>query len=340
MDLLPRPILEKELSSGENSLLRYGLCAMQGWRKRMEDAHISDISKGENERFNIFGIFDGHGGKEVAEFVSNHFNEYFLKNENIKKNNIKQAIIDTFLKMDELMFKKEGIEELKQISKKCQEQDKIFFQKNNIVETNMDIYIQTLLNKDENVANSRGCTACVCIIDTTLKKIFFANAGDSRVILCKEGKAYRMSIDHKPELELEKNRIEKAEGWVSENGRINGNLNLSRTLGDLEYKKNKNLPPQEQIITSYPDVVDDNFEDKNDFIVIGCDGIWDCIQDQDICDIISDKLNNANNDKYKVNLENILAKIFNNIYAKKPFDMLKGYDGYDNMSCILIQFKK
>ena len=149
-----------------------------------------------------------------------------------------------------------------------------------------------------------------------------------------------MSIDHKPELELEKNRIEKAEGWVSENGRINGNLNLSRTLGDLEYKKNKNLPPQEQIITSYPDVVDDNFEDKNDFIVIGCDGIWDCIQDQDICDIISDKLNNANNDKYKVNLENILAKIFNNIYAKKPFDMLKGYDGYDNMSCILIQFKK
>ena len=242
--------------------------------------------------------------------------------------------------MDELMFKKEGIEELKQISKKCQEQDKIFFQKNNIVETNMDIYIQTLLNKDENVANSRGCTACVCIIDTTLKKIFFANAGDSRVILCKEGKAYRMSIDHKPELELEKNRIEKAEGWVSENGRINGNLNLSRTLGDLEYKKNKNLPPQEQIITSYPDVVDDNFEDKNDFIVIGCDGIWDCIQDQDICDIISDKLNNANNDKYKVNLENILAKIFNNIYAKKPFDMLKGYDGYDNMSCILIQFKK
>ena len=98
---------------------------------------------------------------------------------------------------------------------------------------------------------------------------------------------------------------------MSENGRINGNLNLSRTLGDLEYKKNKNLPPQEQIITSYPDVVDDNFEDKNDFIVIGCDGIWDCIQDQDICDIISDKLNNANNDKYKVNLENILAKIFN-----------------------------
>ena len=74
MDLLQIPNLSKELSSGENSILRFGVCAMQGWRKRMEDTHITDISKGENGRFNIFGVFDGHGGKEVAQFVSNHFN--------------------------------------------------------------------------------------------------------------------------------------------------------------------------------------------------------------------------------------------------------------------------
>ena len=99
MDLLQIPNLSKELSSGENSILRFGVCAMQGWRKRMEDTHITDISKGENGRFNIFGVFDGHGGKEVAQFVSNHFTESFLKNEKIKKNNIKQAICDSFLKI-------------------------------------------------------------------------------------------------------------------------------------------------------------------------------------------------------------------------------------------------
>jgi protein phosphatase 1G len=339
MDLLKIPNLSKELSSGENSTLRFGVCAMKGWRKRMEDPHITDISKGENGRFNIFGVFDGHGGKEVAQFVSNHFTESFLKNEKIKKNNIKQAICDTFLKMDELMFQKEGIEELKSISKKCQEEDKIFFEKNNVVETELDLYMKSLLKKDENIAFSRGCTACVCVIDTLTGKIFFANAGDSRVILCKKGKAYRMSVDHKPELELESNRIKKADGWVSEYGRINGNLNLSRTLGDLEYKNNKNLPPQEQIITAYPDVVDDKIGEDNDFIVIGCDGIWDCIQDQDVCDIITEKINKENN-KYKVNLENILGKICDNIYAKRPFDEFKSRDGYDNMSIILIQFKK
>ena len=60
MDLLKIPNLSKELSSGENSILRFGVCAMQGWRKRMEDTHITDISKGENGRFNIFGVLDIH----------------------------------------------------------------------------------------------------------------------------------------------------------------------------------------------------------------------------------------------------------------------------------------
>ena len=241
--------------------------------------------------------------------------------------------------MDELMFQKEGIEELKIILKKSEEEDKIFFEKNKIEESNLDIYIKTVLNKVENPAFNRGCTSCVCIIDSLTKKIFFANAGDSRIILSKNGKAIRMSVDHKPDLELEKNRILKAQGWIDENGRINGNLNLSRTLGDLEFKNNKNLKPQEQIITAYPDVIEDKIEDDIDFIVIGCDGIWDCIQDQDICDIINDKIKKAK-DVNKVNLENILGYICNNIYGKKPFDEFKSRIGYDNMSIILILFKK
>ena len=337
MDLLSSPILDKELSNGENSILRFAVCAMQGWRKRMEDSHITDISKGENERFNIFGVFDGHGGKEVAEFVKIHFTENFLKNDKLKTNNIKQAIIDTFLKMDELMFEKSGIEELKLISKKSEEEDEIFYKKNNIVETPMDLYVKNLLKKDENVAYTRGCTACVCIIDTLSKKIFFANAGDSRVILCKKGKAFPMSIDHKPNLELEINRIHKANGWVNDYGRINGNSNLSRTLGDLEYKCNKNLLPQDQIITAYPDVIDDKLDDNNDFIVIGCDGIWDCIQDQEICDIINKRLNEG--EKYKVDLKNILSDICDKICPKNEMNVNSGLVGYDNMSCILIQLK-
>lgn len=36
---------------------------MQGWRKRMEDSHIADINVGSNGKTHVFGVFDGHGGR-------------------------------------------------------------------------------------------------------------------------------------------------------------------------------------------------------------------------------------------------------------------------------------
>jgi serine/threonine protein phosphatase PrpC len=67
------------------------------------------------------------------------------------------------------------------------------------------------------------------------KKLFVANAGDSRAVLGRAGKAVPLSFDHKPENEEEKDRIHKAGSTIQE-GRVDGNLNLSRSLGDLKYK--------------------------------------------------------------------------------------------------------
>ena len=64
-----------------------------------------------------------------------------------------------------------------------------------------------------------GCTATVCLLDD--KKVYFANAGDSRIIICKNGVAYAMTVDHKPDLDGERTRIYKADGWVSD-GRVKG----------------------------------------------------------------------------------------------------------------------
>ena len=91
-------------------------------------------------------------------------------------------------------------------------------------------------SQDE-IALGTGCTACSALITPT--KIYVANSGDSRAVLArKSGEkcvAVDMSEDHKPELEREKKRIEKAGGFVEDN-RVKGVLNLSRSLGDLEYK--------------------------------------------------------------------------------------------------------
>ena len=75
----------------------------------------------------------------------------------------------------------------------------------------------------------------------TETEIYCANAGDSRAVLCQEGRAIELSIDHKPDLSTEKARIEKAGGFVEEN-RVKGVLNLSRSLGDLEYKQDTTIP--------------------------------------------------------------------------------------------------
>ena len=69
-----------------------------------------------------------------------------------------------------------------------------------------------------------------------------ANAGDSRAVLARRGQAVELSYDHKPEQEGEYARIVKAGGHV-EDGRVMGNINLSRSIGDFEYKASPNLPP-------------------------------------------------------------------------------------------------
>ncbi len=76
-----------------------------------------------------------------------------------------------------------------------------------------------------------GCTAVVALLRG--RDLFVANAGDSRCVVCREGKAVDMSVDHKPEDELEKNRINKAGGRVTADGRVNGGLNLSRAIGKV-----------------------------------------------------------------------------------------------------------
>lgn len=84
-----------------------------------------------------------------------------------------------------------------------------------------------------------GCTANVVIVTPT--QIFVANAGDARCVLWqKNGEMKSLSEDHKPENPIELDRIKKAGGYVNE-GRVNDNLNLSRAIGDLEYKKNAKL---------------------------------------------------------------------------------------------------
>ncbi|KAK4971881.1 Protein phosphatase 2C 2 [Elasticomyces elasticus] len=129
-----------------------------------------------------------------------------------------------------------------------------------------------------------GCTASVGIISKD--KIYVkGNAGDSRSVLGIKGRAKPLSFDHKPQNEGEKARICAAGGFV-DFGRVNGNLALSRAIGDFEFKKSADLPPEQQIVTAFPDVTVHEITDDDEFLVIACDGIWDCQSSQAVIEFV------------------------------------------------------
>ena len=307
---------------------------MQGWRKRQEDAHIAAVSQGDKKNIDVFGVFDGHGGKEISQFVSNHFTEELIKNKNLETD-LSQALKETFIKMDEIMTTPESIEEIKKYARLSKEADDLQ-SKNEPANSQMAFISQLIGPKDpesNDIYMRTGCTACVMSIDETNKKLYFANAGDSRVVMCKNGVAYPQSEDHKPEMESEKKRIYKADGWISE-GRVKGNLNLTRGFGDLEYKQNKNLKPEEQMITANPDIKVVDYNKDIEFIIIGCDGIWDCLKNQEACDVVTKRLREDPN----IKISKIIEDMMDSIVAKDLYN--ESGVGCDNMTCIVVVFKK
>lgn len=132
------------------------------------------------------------------------------------------------------------------------------------------------------LAFQAGCTACVALITKT--EIYVANAGDTRCVAAVKGTAKDLSIDHKPDLPAEKRRVQRAGGFVEE-GRVNGIIAISRALGDWEYK-NTQLKAEDNMVSAYPEVIVDTITPNHDFLILACDGIWDCLTSQQAVDFV------------------------------------------------------
>ncbi|KAM7406278.1 hypothetical protein PAMP_000666 [Pampus punctatissimus] len=185
----------------------------------------------------------------------------------------------------------------------------------------------------EEPGSDSGTTAVVALIRG--KQLIVANAGDSRCVVSERGKAVDMSYDHKPEDEVELARIKNAGGKVTMDGRVNGGLNLSRAIGDHFYKKNKALPPEEQMISAMPDVKVLTLNEDHDFMVIACDGIWNVLSSQEVVDFISERIKPDQSGKARA-LSSIVEELLEHCLAP---DTSGDGTGCDNMTCIIITFR-
>ncbi|KAJ5533608.1 Protein phosphatase 2C [Penicillium pulvis] len=251
---LSEPVVEKTSAEGGDDCCIYGVSAMQGWRISMEDAHAA-----------------------VLDLQAKYINED-------NKPTPPDQRLAFFGVYDGHGGDKVALFTGENLHKIVAKQDA--FSKGDIEQAMKDGFLATdraILEDPKYEEEVSGCTASTSIISKN--KIWVANAGDSRSVLGVKGRAKPLSFDHKPQNEGEKARISAAGGFV-DFGRVNGNLALSRAIGDFEFKKSPELSPEQQIVTAYPDVTVHEVTQDDEFLVIACDGIWDCQSSQAVVEFV------------------------------------------------------
>lgn len=103
---LNKPNKEIEMDKGYNGTYEYVAWSMQGWRTNMEDAHLGALDFEDD--MHMFGVFDGHGGKEVAIYVAENLINIFLNTKQYKSEDYEKALYQTFVKIDENLATKEA----------------------------------------------------------------------------------------------------------------------------------------------------------------------------------------------------------------------------------------
>lgn len=116
----------------------------------------------------------------------------------------------------------------------------------------------------------QGTTAVAGLLAREEGVLHIANVGDTRAVMCRGGGAVRLSVDHKNLCESEYLRIAAAGGYVTENGRLQGVLAMSRALGDVTLKP---------LVSDVPHYCRVDISPEDEFVIFACDGVWDEVSD-------------------------------------------------------------
>ncbi|XP_039005202.1 probable protein phosphatase 2C 60 [Hibiscus syriacus] len=328
----PCTVVDGGVDAGVRLPAGIGLPPMEGFREKgssiCKHAAYPDLDASTS----FFGVYDGHGGKVVAKICAKYLHQQVLKNEVFAAGDIGTSVQRAFLRMDEVMYGQIGWRELAILGDKFNKftgmiEGLIWSPRSGNSSDQVDNWAFKEGPHSDFSGPTSGCTACVAVLRN--KQLVVANAGDSLCVISRNGQAYNLSRDHKPDLEVEKERILKAGGFIH-GGRVNVCLNLARAIGDIEFKQNKFLPAEKQIVTANPDVNTVELCDDDDFLVLACDGIWDCMSSQKLVDFIHEQLHS----------ESKLSTVCERVLDKCLAPSTATGEGCDNMTMVLVQFKK
>ena len=338
-----------------NIYLKFGYNQVQGWKKSMEDYEIDFLDPVENKFMNIFGIFDGHGGREVPKYLKAHFMDCLNKNKNFIEEKYKEGITETFFELDKSFTTKEAQEELakyseefkpekekeiKEINDLCGENEKLNEEELKQVMAFNEVFEPRNI-ENANIAEFTGATGM--IIAVCYNQILIAYAGNSRcLVLDKDGKIIKNTKDHTMKDENEKKRVDLARSFNDEDEEKKKGedehmeyLDSTRGFGDLEFKGNEWIEPKDQEVSVEPQIELVPYDEAK-YIIFGSHGMFEGDEkkvNDDVGKFFIDELKKGSDIKFS----DIIQNYFEKIIAKD-----KNNDkniGLDNMSCFLIELK-
>ncbi|XP_077380493.1 protein phosphatase Mn(2+)-dependent 1K isoform X2 [Festucalex cinctus] len=192
-----------------------------------------------------FAVFDGHGGPEAADFCHRYL-ETFIKDLVADEDNLELVLTQAFLEVDKALA-------------------------------------EHLQRSSDAPGVNAGTTATVALLRDGIELVV-ASVGDSRAMLCRKGKALKLTVDHTPERKDEKERIKRSGGFITWNSlgqsNVNGRLAMTRSIGDFDLKGTGVIaePETKRVVLS---PVHDSF------LALTTDGINFIMNSQEICNVIN-----------------------------------------------------
>ncbi|KAG0454538.1 hypothetical protein HPP92_023565 [Vanilla planifolia] len=263
--------------AGDLSGIRWGSSSVQGPRSEMEDDVVlrSDGLSG----FTFAAVFDGHAGFSSVEFLRNELYKECV-------NSLQGGLLLTSMNFHAI---KDGLGQAFQ---------------------NVDKKLLTWLEQMP-IEDESGATATIMIVRTDA--LIISHIGDSSVVLSRNGKVERLTSPHRPfgnnKISMdEARRIREAGGWIVD-GRICGDISVSRAFGDLRFKTKKNemlvrgveqgkwtekfisrIRFKEDLVISTPDIHHLHLGHDVEFIILASDGLWDYMKSSDAVNFVRNHL--------------------------------------------------
>ena len=359
---LDKPIKTYAPKDDHNNYLKYGLNQVQGWKKSMEDYAIDYTDSNKENFLNVFGIFDGHGGREVPKYLQVHFMEFLKKNANFQNGKYKEALKETFFEVDKSFTTEEAQKELTRYSEELKPS-----KQQEIEDINKLCSPGEKLNEDEleqimafnevfdprnienaNIAEFTGATGIILFLGD--KNIYIANAGNSRcLVINKDGVMINKTKDHTMNDPEEKKRVELARSFNEEEEKKKGDeqghaeyLDSTRGFGDWEFKGNEWIDQKDQEVSVEPDILEVPLDDVQ-YLIMGSHGMFEGkSNDEDNDEAVNEGvrkffMEEINKDQNKA-YSKIIEEYFEKIIAQNNDG--NNTKGLDNMSCIFINLMK